>query len=108
MSIKAQLWESGIDWDEGDKWGSAMAAWFGCADALYAAGEPVPDTWEYQPGLGAGTLNPDEDYEAIALTNAVAGNDMPHDHTFTWDSVRHIGDVLARYAHACTNAGLSY
>jgi hypothetical protein len=79
-----------------------MAAWFGVADALTAEGESVPYAWEYRPGLGAGMLHPEEDYHAIAIVDAVERGDLD------WDRVRHIGDVLARYARACERAGLSY
>ena len=79
-----------------------MSLHFACADALFAADEAIPWDWQYRPGLGAGTLDPDEDYEAIELTTLVAAGRL------TWDNVRHIGNVLHRYERVLERAGRAY
>jgi hypothetical protein len=81
------------DWDNGDKFGSCMAWAFGCADALYIAGEDVPEEWQYQPGVFATTLHEtlEDNWEAKAFTEMVEVGE------FTWDDVRQRGNALLRY-----------
>lgn len=38
-------------YDPGDAWGSVMGAWFDIADILTWEGLPIPEHWDYGPGL---------------------------------------------------------
>lgn len=92
-----------LDREHGDTWGASMGALFGICDALRVAGEDIPASWQYRPGMGASDeLSPDEDYEAIVITEAVDAGAL------TWDDVRRAGDVLNRYTHILERAGRSY
>ncbi len=35
-----------------DVWGNALDCWFEAAGHLYKRGIPIPDNWEYRPGMG--------------------------------------------------------
>ena len=97
--------EAGIDLDRGphgDARGTSMALHFSIANALYAADEAIPSDWQYRHGMSAGDLDPDEDYDAIALTEIVEAGRL------TWDNVRHIGNVLHRYERVLERAGRDY
>ena len=99
---RSRLWNAGIDFDKGDPWGSSMAAHFGIAHALEHAGEDVPGEWEYRDSPLCDGLDPDEDYEAIAITEAIERGDL------TWAEVVRIGAVLHRYEAILDRAGRSY
>ena len=102
MRLRTELWDIGIDWDTGDRWGSAMAVAFGISHALHHADEEVPSEWEYRDAVGCSAIDPDGDDEARAITEAVATTDL------TWDRVREIGSVMVRYSHALEARGFSY
>jgi hypothetical protein len=36
---------------EDDAWGGAMAWWFAIAGELHVRGAPIPDEWQYHPGV---------------------------------------------------------
>jgi hypothetical protein len=100
-TIKRKVPEIKVDWDEYDAFGSTMAWWFGCADALSFAGEWIPDEWEYV-GQHLLDLDEDEDFNAVMLTEYVENGDL------TWDDVRHFGNVFQRYRENLGRLGRDY
>lgn len=42
---------------DGDAWGTCMLAFFGLADYMHSKGYPIPDSWQYRPGL---SMDPDD------------------------------------------------
>jgi hypothetical protein len=51
---------------EDDDWGSAMGWWFTVAGDLYTRGAPIPDEWQYKPGIHP--VDPDDRYTAIVAS----------------------------------------
>jgi len=100
MTIRRLFPELAVSWDSYDAFGSTMAWWFGCSIALDAAGELVPDTWQFSSGAHA--MNREEDFEACTLTDYVEGG------WISWDDVRHFGNVLKRYRENLARTGRDY
>lgn len=48
-----------IQADSGDRWGSAMSAYFDLVAELYYRGEDIPDSWQYSPGCAVDPREPD-------------------------------------------------
>src|ERR1044072_682131 len=88
-----------------DPWGWAIGHHFAIAETLYRAGEWIPATWEYRPGMGVEQGEaPDEsdDWSAALLY------EMFDDDEIDGDDLRHAGNVLARYCRLCVAQGLDY
>ena len=52
---------------EDDEWGSCIRWWFTIAGELYARGAPIPEEWQYKPGLHPVDA---DDYQAPLVTGA--------------------------------------
>ena len=80
---------------DGDRWGSAMSAWFDVADVIYHEGGPIPSSWQYRHSpLCKGT-------EAYARFGFAA-------HHAPLAAFYHAGEVLARYTETLERRGESY
>lgn len=91
-----------LDSGMGDEWGWCMGHWFGVAETLYVSGESIPSAWAYRAGAGVDVESVEEtwpDSEWFALLDAGS---------VTADDLRHVGNVLTRYALRLERAGLNY
>ena len=93
------------DFDNYDKWGSALGHRFGIATVLWVMGEYVPYGWEFSPGMaaiGPDDIREDETYPDIYWLDELESG------TISADDMRHAGNVLARYAELLRRADLDY
>jgi len=88
-AIKAHYRETA---DNGDRWGSAMGAFFDVAEILYleADGE-VPDEWQYRPSPLLREVSDENKYSG-------------YDH----EELAAFGHLLSRYTSILDGKGLSY
>ena len=90
-----------LDWDGGDKWGSAMSHFFGIADTLYGADSAdIPMAWQYSPGVSAGEEG--EDWPEAEYRHLLDDGDI------TTGDLVHAGNVLSRYTAILRTNGESY
>lgn len=87
--------------DVGDRWGTALLAWFDICEALTAVEFPVPTDWRYRPGAVQDRKPP-----ASVLAGEII-RDIETQMTAA-DEWVNVGRVLKRYVEACERAGLSY
>jgi hypothetical protein len=93
--------------DPDDRWGHAMAWWFGVAETLHAMDEDIPDAWQFRPS----PMN-----ENRTLADVAASEEWPdtqiaeyvQDGTYSATDLIHAGNVLSRYANILQRAGMAY
>jgi hypothetical protein len=88
--------------DSSDPWGSALSAQFDIAECLFRYGVPVPEHWEFSPGLAAGGELTEDDSSWFAMELDLL---MRQGHV---SNIIHAGNVLARYVALCESEGLAY
>lgn len=94
--------------NDGDKWGTAMGAFFSIASAFYLNGGcDMGDTylpWGFRasPLLQDDDAHRDEDWLMAELLTLL------DEGTVTMPDLRHAGDVLHRYTNMLKTAGLDY
>jgi len=82
--------------DPGDRWGSAMVAFFDVAEELYRRAEYVPDEWRFSPGAAG---PPDPEIEPPGF-DIVLESDS--------DALVAFGNILHRYTRQLDYLGESY
>lgn len=88
--------------DSYDSWGSTISAHFDIAETLYRYGAPIPEEWQFSPGLAA-----QEDFNEEEASYFAAQCDlfMREGH---YSNLVHAGNVLMRYAAQLRLAGEDY
>ncbi len=88
--------------DTGDAFGNIASWGFAIAGTLYRHDAYIPSAWRYRPGLFAGTLKRDEDYEGGMLEDLLAAGEI------TLDDIRDAGAVIMRYWSTLEIQGRAY
>lgn len=91
-NLKSQFYDT---FDKGDRWGSAMIAFFTVANEINHREELTPSKWGYRPAM---TEDPreSEDYLFEACEQA------------TTEDLVHFGNILERYTRNLDRLGESY
>ena len=84
------------DFDKGDKWGSAMIAFFTVANEINHREQNTPSSWQYRPSPVMGDQREHDDGMFEACENANL-NDLIH-----------FGNILERYTQNLDRLGVSY
>jgi hypothetical protein len=56
---------------EDDEWGAVMHWWFVIAGELYTRGVPIPEDWQYKPGLHPVDFDSRESFIVAGATTEV-------------------------------------
>ena len=102
MSIRGTLDDIGIDFDQHDRWGSAIEIAFAAAHALDHGGRALPAAWGFQDSTLCGGLTLEEDYNEVAITEAVSEGRL------SWDDVTILGSYMMKLAKALEANGEAY
>lgn len=88
--------------DAYDAWGSTISAHFDIAECLFRYGAPIPESWEFTPGMGLSTEF-DEENESYFAAQCDTFMEQGH-----YSNLVHAGNVLERYAAQLKLAGMDY
>lgn len=83
------------DFDQGDKWGSAIIALFSVANEISWRGRDTPPSWQYQPSIAYDSREPDSPLYDVCKEAKL-------------EDLIHFGNILHRYTRNLDRLGESY